>query len=314
MKIRKLRIVALLAGSLAIGSVALAQDKKDAPADKTPDPATVIITMGDQKITYGDFASFISVLPPETQAAARGDGKRQTAEELVKLRMLAGEARAKGLDKSPKFQQQVQIMQDNILVGLLLQSVQDSLATDEEIKAYYEEHKADFERVTARHILLLTRGENALKDEDAKAKIAELKAKLVAGGDFEAIAKAESMDPGSKKDGGKLPRFGRGEMVPEFEKVAFGMKVGDTSDPVKTDFGYHIIKVEAHETASFDECKEPIANHLRQEKFQKMVDDLKKKADAKLDEAFFGPPPKAPDAPKAPEAPKKADETAPPTK
>ncbi|MGA2500691.1 MAG: hypothetical protein ABSH20_23380, partial [Tepidisphaeraceae bacterium] len=155
MKFRKLRIVALLAGSLAIGSAAVAQDKKDAPADKTPDPSTVIITMGDQKITYGDFASFISVLPPETQAAARGEGKRQTAEELIKLRILAAEARAKGLDKSPKFQQQVQVMQDNILVGLLLQSVQDSLATDEDIKAYYEAHKPDFERVTARHILLL---------------------------------------------------------------------------------------------------------------------------------------------------------------
>jgi parvulin-like peptidyl-prolyl isomerase len=147
-----------------------------------------------------------------------------------------------------------------------------------------------------------------MKDEDAKARIADIKKQLDAGGDFEALAKAESMDPGSKKDGGKLPRFGRGEMVPEFEKVAFAMKVGETSDPVKTDFGYHIIKVEGHETASYDECKEPIANHLRQEKFQNMVDDLKKKADPKLDDAFFGPPPKAP------EAPKKEGEIAPPTK
>ncbi|MFI5381254.1 MAG: peptidylprolyl isomerase [Tepidisphaerales bacterium] len=309
MKIRKSRMVALLAGSLAIGSFAFAQDKKDVPAEKTPDPSTVIITMGDQKITYGEFASYLSVLPPETQAqAARGEGKRQAAEQLVQMRILAGEARAKGLDKTTGFQQQLQIMQDNILVGLLLQSVQDSLASEEEIKGYYEAHKPDFERLTARYILLLTRGDNAMKDDDAKAKIADIKKQLDGGADFEALAKVESMDPGSKKDGGKLPRFGRGEMPAELEKVAFALKVGETSDPVKTDFGYNIIKVEGRETASYDECKEPIANHLRQEKFQKMVDDLKKKADAKLDESFFGPPPKAPDAPK------KEGEIAPPTK
>ncbi len=298
MRIRKSHLAAILAGSLAVGLFVNAQDKKENPSEQTPDSSKVIITLGDQKITYGDFASFIAVLPPETQAAARGEGKRQAAEEFVKLRILAGEARAKGLDKTPRFQQQLQVMQDNILVGLLLQTVQDSLVSDADIKAYYDEHKPDFERVTARHILLLTRGENAMKDEDAKAKIDQIRKQLADGGDFEAVAKAESMDPGSKKDGGKLPRFGRGEMVPEFEKVAFGMKVGEISDPVKTDFGYHIIKVEGHETASFEECKEPIANHLRQQKFQQMVEDLKKKADPKLDESFFGPPPKSADAPR----------------
>ena len=88
------------------------------------------------------------------------------------------------------------------------------------------------EEVPARHILVET--------ED-KAK--ELKEKIKSGGDFAALAKENSKDPGSKDDGGNLGYFGRGQMVPQFEEVVFKLNKGEVSDPVKTQFGWHLVKV-----------------------------------------------------------------------
>lgn len=113
--------------------------------------------------------------------------------------------------------------------------------TDEEIAQYLQENQEQLgqpEEVRARHILVTT-------EEEAKKVVEELKA----GGDFAQIAAARSQDPGSKDQGGDLGYFRQGELVPEFEKVAFELKPGEISAPVKTQFGWHIIKVEDHKAA-----------------------------------------------------------------
>src|SRR5205823_5461768 len=107
-------------------------------------------------------------------------------------------------------------------------------------------------------------------------------------GDFASLA-IESDDPGSKSEGGKLSPFLHGQMLPEFEKVAFSLKPGEISEPVKTRYGYHIIVVDKHETAPLEDVKEDIVDQLRPQKLEQVVDDLKKKSDVKLDEGFFGP-------------------------
>ena len=142
----------------------------------------------------------------------------------------------------------------------------DLKVTDEEIAKYYEENKENFgqkEQVDASHILVET--------ED-KAK--EVRKKLVDGADRIEIAKEYSIDPGSKDNGGDLGFFERGKMVPEFEEAAFSMKVGEISEPVKTENGYHIIivndKKEA-KTTSLEENKDDIRAILE---------------DAKMPEAF----------------------------
>lgn len=82
-------------------------------------------------------------------------------------------------------------------------------------------------------------------------------------------------------------------MVPEFEKVAFTLPVNEISQPVKTEFGYHIIQVLKKETPALDQVKEVIADQIRQDKFEQMYDDMKKRADPKFDEDFFPAPPPA---------------------
>lgn len=150
--------------------------------------------------------------------------------------------------------------------------------SEEEMKTFFEENK-DYldepEQVRARHILVET-------EEEAK----EVLAKLEQGESFEELARQYSNDEGTKANGGDLGYFGRGVMVTEFEEVAFSLKPGDTSQPVKTQYGYHIIKVEDRKQAKpavFEEKKDEIEAALRQEKvadqMQVWLNELREKAD-----------------------------------
>ena len=96
-------------------------------------------------------------------------------------------------------------------------------------------------------------GKPELTEEQALAKAQEIKKKLAAGGDFAALAKAESDDTGSGANGGELGTFKRNSMVPEFEQVAFSLARGQVSDPIKTQFGYHMIQVDKHDTPRWPE-------------------------------------------------------------
>ncbi len=133
--------------------------------------------------------------------------------------------------------------------------------TDDEMKTYFDENKeafAEAEQVKASHILVA----------DEKT-VNEVKKKLSDGGDFSALAKEYSTDAGSKEAGGELGYFSKGTMVKEFEDVAFALPLNQVSDPVKTDFGYHIIKVEAKKEAkeaNYDEIKDVIKETLFDQK------------------------------------------------
>lgn len=152
---------------------------------------------------------------------------------------------------------------------------------ESKLKEYYEQNKARFgrpEQVHARHILLKT-GEG--KDDAAVLKQAqELVAKLRAGGNFEELAKQYSEDPGSKENGGDLGFFGRNQMVQEFEKVAFELQPNQISDPVKTQFGYHIIQSLGKQPAfqpEFALVKDQIYRELSEPQAMKAAEDQAKK-------------------------------------
>ncbi len=136
---------------------------------------------------------------------------------------------------------------------------------DDQLQAYFDEHKDEFrqgEQVQASHILFRL-NPGATPDEEAAVKLkAEQVAKLARGGaDFAELAGVHSEDPGSKDNGGDLGWFGKGRMVPEFEKAVFGAKPGDLIGPVKSQFGYHVIKVvgvRPERVPSLDEIKDEV--------------------------------------------------------
>lgn len=155
--------------------------------------------------------------------------------------------------------------------------------SEDEMKKYYEENKDDFyvDTVTASHILIKTIDDegNELSDtkkKEAKKTAEEALEKVKAGEDFATIAKEYSEDS-SASSGGELGTFGRGEMVTAFEDAAFGMKVGEISDIVETEYGYHIIKVtdKVDKQETYDEVKDEIKSILASEKYTEYVEKLK---------------------------------------
>ncbi len=159
--------------------------------------------------------------------------------------------------------------------------------TDEDVKAYYDEHIADYthNEVKASHILISTLGENnePLPDDQKTKKLElaqEVLKKAQGGEDFAALAKEYSDDPGSAVQGGDLGFFAKGVMVPEFNDKAFSMEIGEISDIVETQFGYHIIYLtdKLDETESLDDVKGMIKDQLKNNKFDDLIKELTSKA------------------------------------
>lgn len=168
-------------------------------------------------------------------------------------------------------------------------AVENIEITDEQVAAYYEENKAAFtqpEQRRARHILLRV-ASSAPEDvvQQAEAKAQDLVAQIRGGADFEALAREHSADPGSASKGGDLGWFPRGRMVPQFDEAVFSMEPGQVSDPVRTNFGFHVIRLEEIKPTApqpLEEVTEQIRSQLR---FPKLREAQKELAQAIAEEA-----------------------------
>jgi foldase protein PrsA len=194
------------------------------------------------------------------------------------------------------------LTEDDVHSALKEQIILDkALSKDVSIKPaqiadYFNKNRATFdkpEQVTARHILVPNL-------QEAQKVEALLKANPQS---FASVAKEYSTDPGSKDKGGELGTFRRGQMVPAFDKVAFSEPVGAISAPVKSPFGYHIIKVEAHTTKPLAESKADIVTKLKPDVARQTVEAMRKAAKVDIDDSFFGPATAAPPVISAPPQP-----------
>lgn len=318
---RKIKWGAIVGGvvlSLVVVSViAIGQDKgkepKSAEVASAQDTA-VVAEVNGKKITVGDFYEQMKRLGSEQQIPQDSPQLREKLlEGLIKEELLKQEAEKQGIEKDPAVLKDIEQMKEQIIVRELVnrEVIEKVKSVDEkELKAYYDENKAQFpapEQVHARHILVST------KDEaDA------IKAQLDKGADFAKLAIDKSIDKASGARGGDLGFFSKGDMIPEFEKVAFSLAVGKISMPVKTQFGYHIIKLEekkAAGTMKFEDAKPSIERRLIGQKQRERLDSwlasLEKNAKVSSKPELVGitkpeaPKPIAPIAPIAPAAPEK---------
>ncbi len=262
----------------------------------------VLAQVGKYKLTLQEFNDQIKSLPPQLQMAVQRNPqlKKQLLDRWVQLTLMALEARKENLQEKPNVKKRIEDMTNALLAQeYMTENISDKArVTDKEIKEYYEKHKSEFmqpEQVRARHILIkVPAGADKTKLAEAKKKAMDIRVRLMKGESFTKLAQKYSDDPGSKTRGGDLGYFSKGRMVPEFEKAAFALKKGEISKPVKTTFGYHIIKVEDKKPARqrpFDEVKQEIRQKLLRQKQIKLRDELvsklKKKYPVKTNEALL---------------------------
>jgi len=225
-------------------------------------------------------------------AARADDAMKAEADKLVNMQMeqfkLIFGAQEGGLDKQLKDNKiKLEDIENLMKWSFYSVAVEEKEITDEQIKAEYDkmltEDKHYFDVTTVRHILIGVK--DTLKDptgktdlrtfDEALARAKEVEAKLKAGGDFDALAKEYSDDPGSKDKGGKYENLNYGDMnqmVPEWKDAAMSLPVGQLSEPVKTDHGYHIMRVDSRKVSTLDEMKESIRSGLAQMKVQDFVE------------------------------------------
>lgn len=272
----------------------------------------VIAEVNSGTITTGDFDRELKNLPEYLKAMAETpQGRKEMLDTMVIRELILQQAAKDGLDKGAEIEEKLQDLKKRLIVeSFLKKKVEaESNVSDEDMKKFYEQNKEKFksgDQIKASHILVKT-------EKEAK----DIQAQLKGGGNFEELAKKSSVDSSSAK-GGDLGWFGKGSMVPAFEKAALALKEGQISDVVKTDFGFHIIKLTGKRAAGirpFEEVKEQIKGAImptkQQEIFQKIKEELKKTAKITIKEDVLNSTggskeeTKADDK-KAPEAPKPA--------
>jgi peptidyl-prolyl cis-trans isomerase C len=224
------------------------------------------ITESDLRFAENELGGEIANLPPEVK-------RRALAEYLIDNELFAKAAEEAKIAATPEYEQQMRYLKRRVLRELYFDKTLKGKIGEDEAKKIYTEKIAQLkpeEEIEARHILV---------DSEEKAK--ELHAKIVAGADFAQLAKENSTDTGSKDQGGVLGYFGHGQMVPEFEAAAFKLEKGQVSEPVHTNFGWHIIKVDDRrkkEPPSFAAVKDTILNSLVVRKAQDTATELRSKA------------------------------------
>lgn len=240
------------------------------------DDAVVATINGDQ-VTESDLA--IAIADLEQQFAQLPEDQRRAAAlaAIIEIRLMSKAAEDKGFGDDADFKRRMELLRQRALHSSYIEKEIASSVTDEAVRARYDKEVAatpPTSEVRARHILVAT-------EEEAKAIIAELDA----GGDFEAIAKEKSSD-GAAAQGGDLGYFGPGRMVPEFEKAAFALEVGQyTKEPVQSQFGFHVIKVEdkrVQQPPAFEQVEAQFRSIVLREKYFEAVESLRNGADIEI--------------------------------
>jgi peptidyl-prolyl cis-trans isomerase C len=271
-------------------------EAKAAESDLAPD--TVVLTIGSQTLTRAQFEVLLSALAENGRPAKTAVQKRQVAEQFAELETMVQEARKRKLDESPEVKQMMAIQSDSFLANLLAKRInEEAHFTELDLRSYYDSHKNEFEEAQGSHILIRFKGstvplkpnEKDLTDEEALAKAQDIRKKLMAGADFATLAKAESDDAGSAVKGGELGTFKHGQMVAPFDQAAFSVPIGEVSEPIKTQFGYHIIKITSRTSKSFDTSKAQIEKDLRPKLAKEALEQLKAHTAVTLNDAYFGP-------------------------
>jgi len=244
-------------------------------------PETILASFGDHTITLGEFNQLWEEVPEEYKLQL---DKSMMLDQMISEKLIIQEAKNMGLEEDNYVLEQIKKMTEQILVQALIEKeILDKVdVNDEEVLEYYEQNMDSFtekEQIHLYNILLET-------EEEAQDILAQLKA----GGDFSEIAKEKSTGP-SAAQGGDLEYLSKGTIIPEIDEVVFGLEVEELSGIVKTDFGFHILKItdkKPETVKTLEEVKEDIIQTLlptkQKEAFDNFLKELKGKIEIEINE------------------------------
>lgn len=278
------------------------------------DDGKVLATINDQKITLQEFNKELDKIPMNMKMlVASESGKKNYLDRLIIKKLLLKEASKEKIESDKEFQERVNDIREQLLIEALLKKkiTAQTQMSEDDLKKYYEEHKEDFKKdreINTRHILLKT-------EEEAK----QVQSRLQKGEDFIELAKKYSIDPNVRQTGGEIGFQPKGSLIPEFESAAYKLtKVGQVSSIVKTQFGYHIIRLEGIKPPSYvpleevkDFIKQKNAQEKQKEVLEKYIEELKKNSKITINEALLkeekAEPPAKPESPEKSTAPQKTE-------
>jgi peptidyl-prolyl cis-trans isomerase C len=259
-------VSAVAAITLLLAACGKGQQPAAPAADKAATPPVAVVDGTPiSREAYDDYLKGLLRGKPATDLTA--DEKNQVLDQLINTQLIAAQAEKDGLDKDPEVATRIALVRTQILAEAAAQKyVKNNEPTDPELHAAYDS-ATDKTEYHASHILVPT-----------KEKAEQLIKKLNKGAKFEDVAKAESTD-NSKASGGDLGWFTLARMVKPFGDAVKGLKKGDiTTEPVQTQYGWHIIKLEDTRDAPFDQFKGQLTNGIMQKKVQAYIESLKKNA------------------------------------
>lgn len=235
----------------------------------------VLAQVGGKPITEEDVTRFIQAMGRNGQAYNNPKGRAAVLEQMIAQRLFLLDAQRNLYEREPAFKAQLAAVKEQLLMEYAItKCIQSVRVTEEEVRAYYDAHKDDLqaeESVNASHILVDS-------EEKANSILADIRAGKIS---FEDAARQYSTCP-SGKQGGSLGDFARGQMVPEFDQAVFALQEGELTGPVKTQFGYHLIRMNKKNEAtpiSYADIREELYQQVMQEKqqeaYQKKINQLK---------------------------------------
>lgn len=237
----------------------------------------VVAKVGDTEIHESELVLAQGELDPQFDNVPAEQRRLAALAAVIDIKSLAQKAENEDLQETPEFKSQMNYLRDRTLHNALFKKEVIDSITDEEVKARYDKEvaaTAPEEEVKARHILLKT-------EDEAKDVISELEG----GADFVELAKSKSTGP-SASEGGDLGYFRKGRMVPAFEEAAFGLKKGEfTKEPVKSDFGWHVIQVEDRreaEAPAFEQVAPQIRQVLLREKYAELLETARSEVEVDI--------------------------------
>ena len=231
----------------------------------------VLAIVNGSEITEKDIQTGLLRFPQETQEYYKSEeGKKQFLDQMINFELIYNYALENDMKNDPDYIEQMKIIEKDLLIQIGVKNIMNDVdITEEEIQKYYEENSEMFksaETVSAKHILV-----------DTLEQMQEIKAEITNGMSFEEAAQKYSKCP-SAAQGGSLGSFTRGRMVPEFEKAAFELQVGEISEPIKTQFGYHLIQLDDRNLESMKSMEESkhmiVKNVLKQKQNEKYISSL----------------------------------------